>query len=75
MRLSHEGSDVAGGSGLVSPDCPMCGNPPIIVLGAEFAMCGEEKCRTVSWNPSRTIAHNMSNVNEIEFPSPDNPQE
>jgi len=52
---------------LLTPDCPVCKWPPVMLLGPEFAMCGNLDCKAVSWNPSKTLDTNLLNVHFVEL--------
>lgn len=48
---------------LASPDCPLCGHPPLAVLaGNTQAFCRNPECIAMSWNPSLTAAQNREHV-------------
>ena len=42
------------------PDCPDCGHPPRLRVSDHQAFCGNDDCRCVMWNPTRTRAQNMA---------------
>jgi len=51
---------VIGVPTLRCPVCPLCGEPPTIILaGAVQAFCGNDSCRAMCWNPSDTAAGNL----------------
>jgi hypothetical protein len=53
---------------LACPDCPMCGDPPFMILaGAVQAFCGNEACEAWTWNPSVTRAENLKSVGRVTF--------
>ena len=53
-----------------TPDCPLCGAPPMFAVGAMTqAFCGNEECRVLSWNPRRTKAQNEADSAVIELPA------
>lgn len=56
------------GQAVLTPDCPLCGQPPLLVLGdATQAWCGTENCRTLTWNPSKTVDENLLKVNFVDL--------
>jgi hypothetical protein len=53
------------GTKLACPCCPLCGEPPFLVLvGAVQAFCGNEDCMVLSWNPSRCAEENLADQRE-----------
>jgi hypothetical protein len=37
---------------VLSPRCPLCSSPPVIMLGGGTqAFCGDDDCPTLTWNP------------------------
>lgn len=54
---------------LACPDCPLCGDPPFMVLAGDVqAFCGNEACKAWTWNPSRTRAENLADHGHVSFP-------
>ncbi len=51
-----------------SPDCPLCGHPPMFVVGGRQAFCGNDDCRALGWDMDATPAENRANAGEIELP-------
>lgn len=47
------------------PDCPFCGNPPKMSLGAS-GFCGTEGCDVLSWNLTITHAENMASLHKAD---------
>jgi len=35
------------------PTCPVCGQPPGLVVSTSQAMCGNDECGVLMWNLSR----------------------
>lgn len=50
------------------PDCPLCGDPPLVLVGGVQAFCGNEACKAWTWNPSLTRAENMAKINHVVLP-------
>lgn len=57
----------------LSPVCPVCGHPPFLVLNDEQAFCGNDECRALMWNPSRTAAQNLAGEREVRLTRDDAP--
>lgn len=36
----------------LTPNCPLCGHPPLFGPGDEPASCGNGDCPMISWSPS-----------------------
>ena len=50
--------------------CPLCGEPPVWLLGGgRQAFCGSEDCKIVTWNPTRTVDENLTEVSFIDLSS------
>lgn len=50
-----------------APDCPLCGHPPMFVVGGSQAFCGNDNCRCLNWDMSKTPAENMADVGEVDL--------
>lgn len=46
------------------PDCPMCGQPPQILL-SDQAFCGTDDCQVFMWIPSRTARENLADAVDL----------
>jgi len=45
---------------LLTPDCPLCGQPPAIMIpGGTQVFCGNDDCRMLCWNPSLSKDANL----------------
>jgi hypothetical protein len=45
---------------LLTPGCPLCGQPPIWLLGGGTqAFCGNDDCTLLTWNPSLSLDANL----------------
>ncbi len=51
----------------VTPNCPMCGQPPLIAFEAQ-AFCGNEECKVMHWTPTKTVEENLADVADIQLP-------
>jgi len=46
--------------------CPLCGELPALVIGATQVFCGNNDCRLLMWDPSRSAAENLAGAEEFE---------
>lgn len=60
---------------VLSPDCPLCGQPPTLVVSLEFAMCGNEECVAIKWNMSMTVEENKREISFVSLQSLDDAAE
>ena len=45
-----------------TPNCPLCGHPPLMVFGGGTqAFCGAGDCPVLTWDPSASLDHNLLN--------------
>lgn len=44
-----------------SPDCPMCGHPPLLVFFSQ-AFCGNDECPVFVWDLASTPAENRADA-------------
>lgn len=43
-----------------TPACPLCGEPPVFLLGGGTqAFCGNDDCTLLTWNPSVSLDANL----------------
>lgn len=54
-------------AGSACPACPRCGQPPAMALSPLQAICGNEACSALMWNPSRTAEENESVVTSYQL--------
>ena len=53
---------------ILTPDCPVCSQPPIMVFGGGTqAFCGNDDCSTLCWNPSKSIDDNLMDTHFVEL--------
>lgn len=48
-------------------NCPLCSQPPALVIGTQQAMCGNEECKALFWDPTKTIDELMDTVHIINL--------
>jgi len=54
---------------VLTPDCPLCGQPPFMMLGGGTqAFCGNDDCKTLTWNPAKSVDEFLLDVSFIELP-------
>ncbi len=45
---------------VLTPDCPLCGQPPMMVFGGGTqAFCDNDDCTLIFWNPSLSLDDNL----------------
>jgi hypothetical protein len=49
------------------PTCPMCDQPPLMVMGGTQAFCGNTKCRVLTWNPAKGREELLANEVSAEW--------
>jgi hypothetical protein len=53
---------------ILTPDCPMCGEPPMMVFGGGTqAFCGNDYCPVFTWDPSKSRDHFLETAREISI--------
>lgn len=52
---------------VLCPRCPMCDQPPGLVVSPLQAFCGNDDCAAFCWNMTWTRAKNMTEVNVIDL--------
>lgn len=50
----------------VAPPCPGCAQPAKYVM-TDQAFCGNDDCRVIAWNPTKTMDEMMDNSQVVEF--------
>lgn len=51
---------------ILTPDCPVCGEPPLWVLGGGTqAFCSGDECPVLTWDPSASAAENLLNMKPV----------
>ena len=51
-----------------TPDCPVCSQPPVIVIpGSTQAFCGNGDCNVLMWNPSKSIDDNLLDAGFVDL--------
>lgn len=56
---------------MTTPNCPLCDQPPAIVVGTEQAFCGNEVCVVYAWNPSVGLEENLLNAGPVQLSPPE----
>ena len=50
------GPGMEGRAVTAQPCCPLCGQPPLMVMGGwTQAFCGSDDCEALTWNPQEAI--------------------
>jgi hypothetical protein len=50
----------------VTPNCPLCHEPPAFAIG-DTAMCGNEECKTIFWDRTKTLDELLFNMGLVEL--------
>jgi hypothetical protein len=50
----------------VGSNCPSCGQPALVAY-AQQAFCGNDKCRILTWNPSKTLDENLDSYERVDL--------
>lgn len=58
---------LAGRLGILTPDCPVCGEPPALVVSEVQAACGNDHCRALFWNPRREAAEQLADEHKVDL--------
>jgi hypothetical protein len=54
---------------VLTPRCPLCDEPPMMVFGGGTqAFCGNDDCTLICWDPSKTLDDNLLNAGVVRFP-------
>lgn len=74
IRLARlqEGGDMDDADKPAGYRCPGCGQPPAFMIGDVRAMCGNESCAILMWDPRRSpreLMADMCMVNLWRWPS------
>jgi hypothetical protein len=54
-------------AGALTPDCPLCGHPPVMVFGTQ-AFCGNDACTLLLWSPALTLDENLMDAGFVRLP-------
>lgn len=49
------------------PACPGCGEPAVLVIIGQQAMCGNEACCILMWDPRMTMDELLENLHVIDL--------
>jgi hypothetical protein len=50
--------------------CPLCSEVAEIVIGTQQAICGNEECPALFWDPTKTIDELMSDIHHVTLWGP-----
>lgn len=56
---------------LLCPVCPVCGEPPLLVISVEQAICHATGCPAITWNMLKTGDENLGNINFVNVNKPE----
>lgn len=52
----------------LTPNCPLCGKPPLFAVGPTQAFCGNDDCTLILWDPSLSLDDNLLDAGVVHFP-------
>jgi hypothetical protein len=52
----------------LTPDCPLCRQPPLFGFGGTQAFCGNDDCTLILWNPMLTLDENLLDAGVVHLP-------
>ena len=55
-------------TGPLTPGCPFCGEPPLFAIGPTQALCGNDDCTLIMWDPSLSLDENLTDAGVVHFP-------
>ena len=53
---------------VLTPGCPLCGQPPRFTVGDSQAFCGNDDCTLILWNPLASLDDNLLDAGVVRFP-------
>ena len=53
---------------ILTPNCPLCGRPPLFAFGNEQAFCGNDDCTLILWDPTLSLDDNLMDAGVVQFP-------
>lgn len=53
---------------ILTPNCPLCGQPPLFAFGPTQALCGNDNCTLILWDPSVSLEGNLTDAGMVRFP-------
>jgi len=53
---------------ILTPNCSLCGQPPLFSFGGEQAFCGNDDCALILWDPSVSLEDNLMDAGVVQFP-------
>lgn len=55
---------------ILTPNCPLCGQPPLFAIGPTQAFCGNrDGCTLILWNPALSLDDNLMDAGVVRFPA------
>ena len=53
---------------ILTPHCPLCGQPPKYVLAEGAQMfCVTDGCKTITWDGTATMDENMTDISFVDL--------
>jgi hypothetical protein len=53
---------------ILCPDCPLCGQPPYMVMGGGTqAFCFTDDCPVFTWDPSVSLDQNLLDMKPVQI--------
>jgi hypothetical protein len=54
---------------VLTPNCPLCGQPPLFAAGPAQAFYGNrDNCTLILWNPSLSLDENLMDAGVVHLP-------
>jgi hypothetical protein len=53
---------------ILTPCCPLCGEPPMVVFGGVQAWCGNDACTILTWTPTKSLDDNLTDASVVKLP-------
>jgi hypothetical protein len=55
---------------VLTPNCPLCGHPPLFTIGTTQALCGNrDGCNLIMWDPTQSLDANLTDAGMVHFPA------
>jgi hypothetical protein len=55
---------------LACPNCPVCGEPPVMAISVVQAFCHTSDCPAITWNMTISKDENLDTTNFIDLKTP-----
>lgn len=52
---------------IVTPNCPRCGEPPVMAMSVAQAFCGNTACAVLSWDMRDTVAEHYAMAETVDL--------